>query len=47
MSRCSAATWSNSSGSTATVAARIAQAAREFGAAPLADDMALLVLRAS
>jgi anti-sigma regulatory factor (Ser/Thr protein kinase)/GAF domain-containing protein len=33
--------------STATVAARIAQAAREFGAAPLADDMALLVLRAS
>jgi GAF domain-containing protein/anti-sigma regulatory factor (Ser/Thr protein kinase) len=31
----------------AAVAARIAQAAREFGAAPLADDMALLVLRAS
>jgi anti-sigma regulatory factor (Ser/Thr protein kinase) len=33
--------------STAAVAARIAQAAREFGAAPPADDMALLVLRAS
>jgi GAF domain-containing protein/anti-sigma regulatory factor (Ser/Thr protein kinase) len=32
---------------TTAVAARIAQAAREFGAAPLADDMALLVLRAS
>ncbi len=33
--------------SAGAVAARIQQAAREFGAAPLADDMALLVLRAS
>jgi len=33
--------------SAGAVAARIAQAARDFGPAPLADDMALLVLRAS
>jgi len=33
--------------SAGAVVARIQQAAREFGAGPLADDMALLVLRAS
>ena len=33
--------------SAGAVAARIQQAARDFGPAPLADDMALLVLRAS